>query len=68
MPTTMQCFLNPGYTALCTLGVFDYVSSPLIPQELTLKITHAINYFEAEQAPLYALTLPKKARKKWLPP
>jgi AraC-like DNA-binding protein len=43
---------------LYTLGVFDYVSCPIIPQELTFRITHAINYFEAVQAPLHALTLP----------
>jgi AraC-like DNA-binding protein len=49
---------------LYTLGVFDYVSCPLIPQELTLRITHAINYFEAAQAPLHALTLPRKTRLK----
>jgi len=47
---------------LYTLGVFDYISCPLIPQELTLRITHANNYFEAAQAPLHALTLPSKAR------
>jgi response regulator RpfG family c-di-GMP phosphodiesterase len=47
---------------LYTLGVFDYVSCPLIPQELTFRIAHAISYFEAAQAPLHVLTLPSKAR------
>jgi AraC-like DNA-binding protein len=45
---------------LSTLGVFDYVSCPLIPQELTFRITHAISYFEAAQAPLHII-LPSKA-------
>jgi YesN/AraC family two-component response regulator len=49
---------------LYALGVFDYVSCPLIPQELTLRITHAINYFEAAQAHSYAHTLSSKARQK----
>jgi AraC-like DNA-binding protein len=49
---------------LYTLGVFDYISCPLIPQELTLRISHAINYFETAQAPLYTLSLPRKARPK----
>ena len=49
---------------LYTPGVFDYISCPLIPQELTLRITHAIHYFETAQAPLHALTLPSKARLK----
>jgi AraC-like DNA-binding protein len=49
---------------LYTLGVFDYVSCPLISQELTHRITHAINYFEAAQAPLQALSLPSRARLK----
>ena len=39
-------------------------SCPLIPQELTLRITHAINYFEAAQASSYALTLSRKGRQK----
>jgi len=41
-----------------TLRVFDYVSCPLILQESTFRITHAINYFEAAQAPLHVLILP----------
>jgi hypothetical protein len=49
---------------LYAFGAFDYVSCPLIPQELTLRITHAINYFEAAQASLYAHTLSSKARQK----
>ena len=49
---------------LYTLGVFDYVSCPLIPQELTLRITHAINYFETAQAPMYDHILSSKARQK----
>jgi AraC-like DNA-binding protein len=49
---------------LYTLGVFDYISCPLIPQELTLRISHAINYFETSQAPLYTLALPRKGRPK----
>ncbi|MFT7371247.1 MAG: AraC-like DNA-binding protein [Octadecabacter sp.] len=49
---------------LYALGAFDYVSCPIIIQELTLRITHAINYFEAAQAPLHALNLPSKARQK----
>ena len=49
---------------LFALGVFDYLSCPLIPQELTLRITHAINYFEAAQASSYALTLSRKGRQK----
>jgi AraC-like DNA-binding protein len=49
---------------LYALGVFDYVSCPIIPQELILRITHAINYFEAAQAPLYAHTLSSTARQK----
>ena len=49
---------------LYTLGVFDYISCPLIPQELPLRITHAIHYFETAQAPLHALNLPSKARLK----
>jgi hypothetical protein len=57
----MQYFLNPCYTALCNFGVFDYISCPISPQELALRITHAINYFEAAQAPLHVLTLPSKA-------
>ncbi|MFQ3236219.1 MAG: AraC-like DNA-binding protein [Paraglaciecola sp.] len=46
---------------LYTLGVFDYVSCPIIPQELTFRIAHAISFFEAAQVPLHALTLPSKA-------
>jgi AraC-like DNA-binding protein len=46
---------------LYTLGVFDYISCPLIPQELTLRITHAIDYFETAQAPLYTFTSASKA-------
>jgi AraC-like DNA-binding protein len=49
---------------LFALGVFDYLSYPLIPQELILRITHAINYFEAAQASSYALTLSRKGRPK----
>jgi len=49
---------------LYTLGVFDYISCPLIPQELTLRITHAINYFEATQASFNGFTLPNKSRPK----
>ena len=49
---------------LYTLGVFDYISCPLIPQELTLRISHAINYFETSQAPLYTIALPRKGRPK----
>jgi methylphosphotriester-DNA--protein-cysteine methyltransferase len=49
---------------LYTLGVFDYLSCPIIPQELNFRIAHAINYFESVQAPLYAHTLSSKARQK----
>jgi AraC-like DNA-binding protein/DNA-binding winged helix-turn-helix (wHTH) protein len=48
---------------LYALGAFDYLSYPIIPQELTLRITHAINYFEAAQAPLHAFILPSQAHK-----
>jgi methylphosphotriester-DNA--protein-cysteine methyltransferase len=47
---------------LFALGVFDYLSCPLIPQELTLRIAHAISYFEARHAPLHGLTLTSKDR------
>jgi AraC-like DNA-binding protein len=45
---------------LYSLGVFDYISCPIIPQELILRITHAINYFEVEQVHLHTLNLPSK--------
>ncbi|MFQ3191908.1 MAG: AraC-like DNA-binding protein [Paraglaciecola sp.] len=45
---------------LYSLGAFDYISCPLIPQELTLRLTHAINYFEATQAHLHTINLPCK--------
>jgi AraC-like DNA-binding protein len=46
---------------LYTLGVFDYLSCPIIPQELIFRIAHAISFFEVAQAPLQTLTLPSKA-------
>jgi AraC-like DNA-binding protein/CheY-like chemotaxis protein len=45
---------------LYSFGAFDYVSCPIIPQELILRITHAINYFEVEQVHLHALNLLSK--------
>jgi len=49
---------------LFALGVFDYLSCPLIPQELTLRITHAINYFEAAQASSHGFIIPNRTRQK----
>jgi len=53
---------------LYTLGIFDYISCPLIPQELTLRINHAISYFEARKAPLHGFTLPDKPHQKTVSP
>lgn len=46
---------------LFTLGVFDYISCPLISQELIVRIKYAINYFEDAQACLDDATLPNNS-------
>jgi AraC-like DNA-binding protein len=56
-------FNNRNKHELYSLGAFDYISCPIIPQELTFRIAHALSYFEATQA-LYAHILFSKARQK----